>query len=134
MATVKDFTPPNTVISFSLYGAIYTAPSDIPVVTLTEFYKLQDKVSEMPTLEDMQQMFKILLHPSCADEFNALFTDKVNPLGMKTVTDILQWLLEELGLDPTEPSESSLPGQVSPESGTNSTVNVSGEVLSLASS
>jgi hypothetical protein len=134
MATVKDFTPDNTVISFSLYGGIFTVPADIPVVSLAEFLSLQDKVSEIPSLEDLKQMFRLLLHASCADDFIALFTDKVNPLGIKTVTDILNWILSELGMDPTVPNESSLPGQANPESGMSSTVNVSGEVLSLPSS
>lgn len=131
---IRDFTPEKSDISFSLYGKTFTAHADIPVNDLALVFELQDKVNESNSVEDLHNMFRILLQESCAEEFIALFGSKETPLGIKTVAKILHWLFEELELDPTVLSESSSPGQANPESGMSSTVNVSGEVLSLPSS
>lgn len=56
------------------------------------------------------------------------------PIELDQLTDVVEWVMGEYGLRPTEPASDSSPGQPNPAYGTNSTVPTSGEVSISANS
>lgn len=104
----------------------FLALRDIPAAAMLEFMGKADGLNEdNMTMADIEQMVRLLLVPSSADRFVERLTDMDNPIGMTTLNKVLPWLMEEMGLRPTEPSEDSSDGsKKSPDVGMNSEVNV----------
>lgn len=72
-------------------------------------------------LTPILQFFDTILFDESAAELRRRVDDKVRPFGAEMLRPVLQWLLEEYGLRPTEPSSPS--SSTSPDDdGTSSTV------------
>lgn len=131
---VKDFTPTDDYIRFKLYDTTYSAFKDIPVTALAEFYRLQSELDNELNPNILDSMFSLLLTAESMPSFRELLDGSSHHLGLGKATEILSWLMDEMGLGPTVPDTGSSPGQETPVSGTNSVANVDATVLSLPSS
>lgn len=137
-ADIKDFTKARRSIKFKIDDDVFNCVPDLPVLTLIDFAAMAEKINETSMDESMRNlfidMFKLILVDTAAERFIARMQDKINPISMDQVNEIMPWVMEKYGLRPTEPSDSSSAGSPTPESGLNSTVNVQAAELTSDSS
>lgn len=126
-AGIMDFTEERREIRFRVGEDVFDCLPDLPVLALIDFATQQDKIAEAEISPEMKQMFidlfRIVLTEESAGRFIARMEDRANPIGMKVLNRLMPWIMEQYGMRPTEPSGSSSPGQLTPGSGQNSTVN-----------
>ena len=134
---IKDFTvqrenPVFTIAPDTFYGVV-----DLPALAATDF---MHKAQEFNTAdlnekrEILRGMFELILVPESAEIFYRRLDDKENPIGISTMNNVIEWLMEQYGLVPTQQQLDSLNGSNNPESGTASTELVSvTESISLSS-
>lgn len=134
MADIIDFTPKKSSLQFRLYGNTYSVHADVPLEIFAEIRNLDEALNGPEALNTICSTFRHLLLPECADQFLAHLEDSEQLVGLNKIVEILNWIMDSIGLGPTVENDSSSNGHAPPESGMHSTVNVSGKVLSLPSS
>lgn len=126
---MKDFTRPKRAIKFKVDDDVFEAVPEIAaglVVQFAEEAELIDKDTVKPAelIKVLSNLFHYVLPPESATRLISRLSDPKNPLGLDRILEIIQWLLEQYGLRPTEADSDSLAGVLSPVDGTNSTENV----------
>lgn len=127
---VKDFTTARPRVQFKLDNDIFTGVRDLPAVKAMEFSGHADKMSsnDVPMDERIalfMDIIRILLVPESAELFISRLSDAENPIGIKTMLQVVPWLFEQYSMRPTTPDSDSSDGSGNPESGTSSTVSTS---------
>lgn len=126
MAEVKDFTPVVDPVRFKIHDDVFEGVEELPTGKGLHFIALMEKM-DPASVEDhakvIEEMVRLVLVPESAQLMLDRLDGKGKAIGLKTFTDVLQWLMEKYGLRPTELSSDSSPGQNTPESGMNSTEN-----------
>jgi hypothetical protein len=77
------------------------------------------------TIDKILDFFGIILMDEYVDKFKAGTVSKTKPIGMPQVMGIINWLLEEYGLRPTQPSADSSSTSESADGSTPSTAGAS---------
>jgi hypothetical protein len=124
---MKDFTRPKRAIKFKVDDDVFDAVPEIAaglVVQFAEEAELIDKNDVKPgeLIGVMTNLFQYVLPPESSTRLITRLTDPKNPIGLERVLEIIQWLLEQYGLRPTEADSDSSDGVLSPVDGTSSTV------------
>lgn len=122
---LKDFSANAQPILFRIDGDIFEAPARIPAQVMLDFVEGFNQLGEKPDMKDqvgmMMGMIDLVLQPQSAELFRRRMGDRDNPIDLEQVQDVLPWLMEQYGMRPTEPSDTSSDGQPSLEPGTDST-------------
>ncbi len=129
---MRDFTKERKKLEFRIDGDVFQATPAVPAEVLLDFARQFAGMTPENTDVDTQlKAFDGVLDICLQDESLALFRarmrDKANPIEIDQIEGVVMWLFEEYGLRPTEQPSNSVPGLPNPDSGTNST-----EELSLA--
>lgn len=124
---ITDFTEEQRRIPFRIYDQVYECAPDLPALVLIEFAAMAEKAgSSGSTFDDSMKslfvdMFQMVLTEESAERFIAGMRDKQHPITLTMVMKLMPWVLEQFGMRPTEPSDSSSGGSPTPTSGLNST-------------
>lgn len=124
---MKDFSRDRKQIQFQIDGDVFDCRPALAADVLLDFTerfnaleKDSDGTSSRSVLVDV---LKEVLQPSSFERFRMRMADRDNPVDMPQTNSIIEWVFEEYGLRPTQPSPDSSTGQPSPGSGTNSMEN-----------
>jgi hypothetical protein len=120
---MKDFTKARPDLSFKIDDDVFQAVPSIPgKVMLAVGNKMTSlNEGEMPDASLFDEVLDVLLEDESAERFKARMNDKARPIDMDQFNQVMQWIMGEHGLRPTEQSGPSSPGSDSPDSGTSST-------------
>lgn len=125
---VKDFTTDAQPKVFTIGGRTFTACADIPIGLMTDLVGLSTSVDNITSdvIEKIFGFFDAVLFDDSAAAFREGARDKKDPIGPKALMNIMEWLMEEYGMRPTVPSDSSsTPSEA--DGSTSSTAGVSAE-------
>lgn len=126
MTEIRDFSKRRRSIRFRIDDDVFTAVSAIPaeeMIVFAEQITTADP-SQMSPREQVGLLRKTLenmLEPESLLRFHERMRDKLNPIDMEQLNDVVEWLFEEYGLRPTNGSGSSLNGASPPVPGITST-------------
>lgn len=123
---MQDFSESIGERHFVINGEVYTIVQDLPALTLLNFAEKYDQFQTGNTDdygELITSIIRMILEPDSAELFIKRMQDSSKPIGLKSVRRVLPWVMEQIGLRPTEPSENSSDGSTNPELGTNSPEN-----------
>ena len=91
---------------FDIDGEVFNCATELPAGAA----KL---LAQMAVATDVQRMLKVsefldmVLLPDDAQRFATRLSDPVRPISIATYGAIIEWMLEEYGMRPTQPSGSS---------------------------
>lgn len=122
MAT-RDFTKQRAAIEFTIAPDTFRATPAIPAgVMIDAAAKMADleKATAVEQLAAYRDVLEMCLEPGSFALFEQRMQDRVNPIDLPQVMDVVMWLFEEYGLRPTTPSESSSDSPSDPGTGTTS--------------
>lgn len=121
---IKDFSTPTREVKFKIDEDIFNAVPDIAGGLLIDFAVHAASLSEAE-LESQPQIFTAMFDLVLFDDSAKLFTermrDKNRPITISQAMDVVNWLMEQYGMRPTQPSESSSDGSAPQVSTTNLT-------------
>lgn len=122
---MKDFSRDRKQIQFKIDGDVFDCRPALAADVVLDFTEKFSAVSEedngAESLKILLGVLEEVLQPVSFTRFRERMADRDNPVDMSQTNDIIGWVFEEYGLRPTQPSNGSSPGQLSPESGTSST-------------
>lgn len=125
VTVTKDFTRERKEITFKLDDDIFYVQSKLAT---NKMLRYADEIKKFESgkpneqLEAIYSLIRIVLVPESADRFIARMDGDVEPtIDIFEASDVIHWLLEAMGLRPTEPSEESSSGSDNPGSTTSST-------------
>jgi hypothetical protein len=118
---IRDFSYAELSYPFRIGDDVFHALPDVPLGMMGDIAKLsnvQSAVAEHGVDLVIDLFVEFLDEPS-----GELFRKRVNEkkIGVKKITEILPWILERIGLRPTQPSSDSSTGLGDGETGTSST-------------
>lgn len=123
---MREFTTNRDPILFKIDDDTFMGVPDIPAGKMLDLLKMQQ---DMTTTGDtarqfdiVLELFRMLLVREAYAKFERRLNDPDNPIGMRTLVEVVQWLLgEAYGLRPTLPSPSSQEQSAGPTTGPPST-------------
>lgn len=121
---MKDFSRERNKIQFKINDDIFECRPELAADVLLDFTEKFGAVKEDGDGSDsraiLTEVLEEVLQPPSFTRFRQRMADRDNPIGMVQVNQVIEWVFEEYGLRPTQPSDISSPGQPDPGSGTNS--------------
>jgi hypothetical protein len=123
-APVKDFSRARKRLNFRIDDDLFEAATALPGKTLTRFASRFNDIENATVdkqLDAFVEALSMVLLPESDARFQKRLDDLENPIELDQASDVIQWLLEQYGLRPTEPSSDSSSGLPSLASGTSST-------------
>jgi hypothetical protein len=123
-APVKDFSRARKQLKFRIDTDEFEAAKALPGKTLARFaarFNDIENVALDKQLDAFTDALSMVLLPESDARFQKRLDDLENPIELDQASDVIQWLLEQYGLRPTEPSSDSSSGLPSLASGTSST-------------
>lgn len=100
-------------VRFSMDGDVFDAVPEIPATMMVglvkKFAGLNDADGDPITrFEQALDVLRQLLTPDSRETFERRLSDSANPIGLRQVTELVQWLLGEVyGQRPTQPPSPS---------------------------
>lgn len=130
---IKEFGVEDTPKPFKVHGELFYIVGDLPLTLVDNVARWQQKGVQQSLMEDGINMLFSLLEEFLLPESYARFKRQVDEkkIGLRTVVELLPWVLEQYGLRPTQPSSPSSDGSDDGETGTSSTDGVQPEELTL---
>lgn len=150
---MKDFSAKPRVVQFTVDGEVYRGRPYLPAQTMVDFTLRVEAMGETATgsdgFETMMESLEMVLMPDSfrklkdrmrdpladlPEEERAAVTElPYQPIELPQLQDILEWLMEEYGLRPTQSSSGSSDGQPAQASGMNSMA-ATQDVVSISAS
>jgi len=122
---MRDFTRQPRVIEFKIDDDVFRCHPRLPAQTLIDFTleveKLGDEMTSQQGIETMIGTLKMVLVPDSYKLFHDRMSSMDRAIELGQANEIIQWIMGEYGLRPTESPEGSSSGPSAPESGMNST-------------
>jgi hypothetical protein len=109
----KDFTPnAEDPPTFQVYGVRYVCLPDIPLDALAEMSTISDAdATSKERVEKMVEFIASIMEDESGDLFRVnVQRGSKTPVGVKTIQQLVPWLLEVYGLRPTQESSESSDG------------------------
>lgn len=136
MTEIKDFSKARKSLQFRIDDDVFEAARAIPAEVLIQFverFTTADPTQMTPKEQVgiFREVLEIVLLPSSYQRMKERMNDPSAPVDMEQLDQIIQWLMEEYGMRPTNESSSSSNGVSPPESGTTSMVNTQ-DVVSIS--
>lgn len=126
---IKDFTLPSDgeSLKFRIGADIFDAVSTIPLGLLPDVVSTGANLADgsQDKIEKVLNIFDVLLWDESAAKLRERIRDKKNPISDKHILPIVHWLLEQYGLRPTQPSDTSSSSSDVTDGSTTSTDGVS---------
>jgi hypothetical protein len=126
-AAITDFTEDRPPIQFRIGPDVFTLVADMPVLTMIDFAEKSNKLAEDDMGPEMREifvsMFELVLTEESTERFVPRLSSRTDPIGMSIINKLIPWILEQYGLRPTTPSESSSDPSSIPADGQSSTAN-----------
>lgn len=116
MPEIKDFTKKRHPIQFKVDDDIFDAAPVVAAQTMIDFTESMSsadptKMSPKEMVGLLGNVIEMVLLPSSLTRFKERMRDRVNPIDLEQLDEIVSWLFEEYGMRPTqEPSSSSAGG------------------------
>lgn len=134
---MKDFSKQRKVIQFKIDEDVFWAHPVIPADTMIHFIQKFEGID--PEAKGSQESIKALLEtletllvPDSYKNFRARMADPERAIDIAQVNEVVEWVMGEYGMRPTQSSEPSSDGSSPPEPGTSSTESTPG-VVSISS-
>jgi hypothetical protein len=109
----KDFTPDaGDPPTFAIYDVTYVCLADIPLDSLADMATFNDVA--VSSTEKVAKMVDFLVSV-LTDETGKVFRENTargsqHPIGVRTIQQLVPWLMEQYGLRPTQESSESSDG------------------------
>lgn len=116
---IKDFEFSPEPKRFRMYKGdsfVFEAAPALPIDALSRISNLGKNVAEPEQIESVFTFFELILFPDSANELRIRRESKEKPLGVQHLMPIVEWLVEEYGLRPTQPSSLSSTGSTAADS------------------
>lgn len=109
---MKRFETNKTPVLFQIDDDTFMCVREIPAGRLVDLLKLQGELSQANDrtrlLDVIMEIVNMVLLPDAITKFEARLRDKENPIGLRTLVDVMKWLLgDAYGLRPTQPPSTS---------------------------
>lgn len=121
----RDFSRKRKLIHFTVDDDVFEAAPAIPADLLVEFAVRYEQATGVDSLQETADMLtgvlELVLLPDSYTLLRARLKDRARPVELDQLDEIIQYLMGEYGLRPTQVSPSSSDGPPTPESGTSST-------------
>lgn len=135
----RDFTVKRRPIAFGISGVKYHC---IPAIGTEDLQQIAKVFKKRPTvvetgdetadtlanieahMETMRQAFRLFLQPESYDDFLLKLKDRVDPVDVNQLTEIVGWVIGKYTKDPTEPSLTSSDTSPNDDDGSGSTAGV----------
>jgi hypothetical protein len=122
---MKDFTRQPRVIEFKIDQDVFRCHPRLPAQTMIDFTleveKIGDEMTSEQGIETMIGTLKMVLVPDSYKLFHGRMSNSDEPIELDQINEIIQWIMGEYGLRPTQSPEDSSTGASSPAPGMNST-------------
>lgn len=148
---MKDFSAQPRVVQFTVDGEVFRGRPYLPAQTMVDFTLKVEALGENSTGSEgfgaMMESLELVLMPESyrklkdrmkdplaglSDDDAAAMTElPYRPIELPQLNDILEWLMAEYGMRPTQSPSDSSDGQQVPASGTNST-GVTSDAVSIS--
>lgn len=121
---VFDFTTGRKNIKFKIDDDIFEATRELPGLAGIEVAAYANQLDQSNGMDPdaikelVTKIYRLVLLPASAELLLNRLADQTNPVGVETMTNVMQWLIGRYGLRPTVPSGSSADGSSNPETGT----------------
>jgi hypothetical protein len=133
---VRDFSRPKTIkfrldhVGGQLAGQpeYFNAVPALPALHLVQFANAMEQMDEKDAGEQahvFKDIYELVLTEESAERFIARMSDKNDPISLPQAMEIVEWIMSEFGMRPTQPSEASSDQSASPGDGTSSTPSAS---------
>lgn len=126
--TTRDFTKDRSKApSFTIGDNVYTAVVGMPAQTMLDFAGAFGDMSQSTPVDEQLKVFTEILGSLLEDDSYRVFLDSMaskhprNMVDFEQVQEVIEWLLGEFGMRPTQLSSLSATGPDGPEPGTNLT-------------
>lgn len=123
-ADIRDFSKPRKRVAFTIDGDVFEAPPVLPAMVLMEYTKTfnahKDSDDPADQMASMTGVLELILRPASYKLFMARLSDPERPIDLEQLQQVIEFVMEEYGMRPTQLPSGSPDGQASPESGTNS--------------
>lgn len=117
----RDFSKKRVPLFFELDGERFDCSPAVPVASLQEIARMSSTVTAANSADMLKEFFGVVMDTDTKARITARMSDKVNPLDLDVAIDIMNWLLEEYGMRPTQPSSDTSNGSPTDGGGTDST-------------
>ena len=113
MARFKDFgsgaggTANSNPVSFKIHDEEFNCISEIPGKTVLNLVSKSSSEDPAQSAEAVMKFFEIVLTPESRARFDALAEDPDRIVTMQTLSEIIEWLVEQYTDRPTERPEVS---------------------------
>jgi len=122
---MRDFTRQPRVIEFQIDQDIFRCHPRLPAQTLIDFTleveKIGDEMTSEQGINTMIGTLKMVLVPDSYRLFHDRMSNALDPIELDQANEIIQWIMSEYGLRPTEQPGDSSSGPSSQEPGTSLT-------------
>lgn len=147
----KDFSREARVVEFTINRDTFRGKPHLAAQTMIDFTLKVEGIDEATAtpgdgFRTMREALQMVLMPDSYKRMvdrmqdptvanpDAPVDEDNPPIELPQLTEVLEWVMGEYGLRPTQSAQDSSPGQPDPAFGTNSTVPTSGEVSISANS
>ncbi len=122
---MRDFTRQPRVIEFKIDDDVFRCHPRLSAQTLIDFTleveKLGDKMTSEQGIQTMIGTLKMVLVPDSYTLFHDRMSNSSNPIELDQVNAVIEWIMGEYGLRPTQQPDTSSAGPSSQVPGTSST-------------
>lgn len=134
---MKDFSKQRKVIQFEIDGDVFRAHPVIPADTMIQFIQKFENIDpeakgSQESIRALMETLETLLVPDSYKLFRSRMSDNDRAIDIDQVNSVVEWVMGEYGMRPTQPSESSSDGSSVPALGTSSTESTE-DVVSISS-
>lgn len=128
---IPDFTP-SPGPRFRVYSEVYEGVPEIAAATILNVMAKMQSLGDGETKPEVQvdiikEAMTMMLVAESGERFVANMSNTEAPIGLRTITKTMDWLIGRYMGRPTEPGPDSSPGSENPGSGTSSTESTSAE-------
>lgn len=121
---IADFTPDRDVVRFRIGEDVFQGVPEVPALAALRFAAHADEFDRLMTGDDepallkaLEELFSLLLVPESSARLLERMNDPENGIGLDTFNKVLGWVMEQYGMRPTLPSDSSPSGPPNPGAG-----------------
>lgn len=100
----KDFSDDRKPVLFSAQGERYEAFPALSIETVQELTLIANGIDESNILDGLDKFFSMVMDDDNLIRIKAQMRNKANPLTTTQAVDVMNWILEQYGLRPSQSS------------------------------
>ena len=106
ITTIPDFSIRKPPRQFRIDSDTFHVPAVLPAAVAVEFSRMT-KMNPNEQFLAIGEVLDIVMLPESAELFARRMRDPSNPIGVEHIAEVVQWLMQEYGDRPTQPSSDS---------------------------